>query len=48
MGSTELLEIDNSGYAYSPHLALDSSGNAFAVWEQDDGTRSNIWSSRFE
>jgi hypothetical protein len=35
------------GDAYSPHVAFDGSGNALVVWQQSDGTRYNIWSSRF-
>ena len=26
---------------------MDPNGNAVAVWEQDDGTRDNIWANRF-
>ncbi|NNL25499.1 MAG: hypothetical protein HKP36_13725 [Myxococcales bacterium] len=28
-------------------MALDPNGNAVAVWEQYDGTRTNIWANRF-
>jgi len=47
-GSATLIESDNAGSAGSPQIAFDHSANALAVWEQDDGTRFNIWSNRFE
>ena len=43
----ELVETDDSGRAKSPQLAFDGNGNAFAVWQQSDGTRFNIWSNRY-
>ncbi len=48
-GTAELIETDNAGDAYEPQIAFDSSGNAIAVWYQDDGigTYYNIWSNRF-
>ena len=30
-----------------PQLAIDSSGNALAVWSQHDGTHFSIWSNRY-
>lgn len=47
-GSEVLIETDNAGYARFPDLAIDSSGNALAVWQQHDGARTNIVSNRFE
>ena len=47
-GTAELIETDNAGEAYSTQIAFDSSGNAIAVWQQNDGTRNNIWANRFE
>jgi hypothetical protein len=47
-GTAALIEADNAGGAYGPQIALDANGNALAVWSQNDGTRSNIWSNRFE
>jgi hypothetical protein len=38
---------NSDGDAFSPHVAVDGSGNALAVWQQSDGTRHNIWSSRY-
>jgi len=45
-GTAALIETDNAGYAYDPQIAFDASGNALAVWEQWDGTRTNIWANR--
>ncbi|MCP5035671.1 MAG: hypothetical protein GY939_28055, partial [Actinomycetia bacterium] len=48
-GIAELIETDNAGGAYYPQIAFDSSGNAIAVWQQDDGTSNkDIWSNRFD
>ncbi|MEO8523779.1 MAG: hypothetical protein ABI460_03570 [Caldimonas sp.] len=49
-GTAELIETDNAGDAArfsAPEIAFDRSGNALAVWEQSDGTRTNIWSNRY-
>ena len=46
-GTAELIETDNAGSAYSPRIAFDGSGNAIAVWYQNDGTRANITANRF-
>jgi hypothetical protein len=43
-----LLETDNVGNAARTQLAVDATGSALAIWEQSDGTRVNIVSSRFE
>jgi len=34
-------------YASKPQVAIDPLGNALAVWEQYDGTRTNIWANRY-
>lgn len=47
-GTAALIENDDAGNAYSPQIAIDASGNALAVWEQSDGTRHNVWSSRYQ
>lgn len=31
---------------WGPQIAMNTAGVAFAVWEQSDGTRSNIWAAR--
>ena len=41
------IETDDSGDANNPQVAVDSGGNAIAVWAQSDGTRYNIWANRF-
>jgi hypothetical protein len=46
-GSPVLIETDNAGDARYPQIAVDSSGNALAVWAQSDGTRFNIWANRY-
>jgi len=46
-GTAELVETDDAGDAWFPQVAVDASGNAMAVWEQWDGTRSNIYSNRY-
>lgn len=47
-GIAQLIETDDSGYALDPHVAMDSSGNAVAVWYQWDGTYYSIWANRYE
>ncbi len=47
-GTAALIETDNAGPAYDPQIAFDANGNALAVWEQFDGTRSNIVANRFQ
>ena len=42
------IETDNKGDASAPQIAVDANGNASAVWQQNDGTRDNIMSNRFE
>lgn len=46
-GTASLIETDNAGDAWYPHVDFDPSGNAFAVWYQSDGSRNNIWSNQF-
>jgi hypothetical protein len=46
-GTAQLIETDNAGNARSPSIAFDGGGNALAVWDQSDGTRSNIWANRY-
>lgn len=42
-----LLDSESFGSAVMPQVAVDASGNAIAVWYQDDGVRTNIWANRF-
>ena len=46
-GTATLIETNNAGVANNPQIAIDSSGNALAVWDQFDGTRNNIWANRY-
>jgi len=46
--AAELIELDDAGAASLPQIAVDARGNATAVWQQSDGTRSNVVSNRFE
>jgi predicted enzyme related to lactoylglutathione lyase len=46
-GAAQLIENNDAGPAYEPQVAMDSSGNAIAVWWQYDGTNYNIYSNRF-
>ena len=45
--TAQLIETEDLGYAYNPQIAFDGTGNAFAVWYQYDGTRTNIWANRY-
>jgi hypothetical protein len=47
-GVAELLETDDAGHALDPQVAVDPYGRATVVWHQSDGTRTNIWSNRFD
>ena len=46
-GTATLIESDNNGDAALSQIAVGADGNAVAVWQQSDGTRTNIWSSRY-
>lgn len=43
----DIVETNNTGDARFPDVAIDSQGNAIAVWQQNDGTRDNIRAQRF-
>ena len=47
-GTATLIETDNIGNALRPQIAVDSSGNALAVWYQTDGTLNNLMANRFD
>jgi len=42
-----LVETNATENASNPQVAIDSNGNAIAVWVQNDGTRDNIWANRY-
>jgi hypothetical protein len=46
-GVAQLIETDNAGSAYNPRVAVDSQGNAVAVWQQFDGQHSRIAANRY-
>jgi len=46
-GMAVLIEIDDTGSAGRPQVAVDPSGNAVAVWEHYDGSSRSIWSNRY-
>jgi len=46
-GSEMWLENDNTNSAFAPKVAMNVSGNAIAVWQQDDGTGMSIFSNRY-
>jgi hypothetical protein len=45
-GTAAPIETDAGG-VFSPQVAFDHNGNAIAVWCQHDGTRYNVWASRY-
>ena len=47
-GTPALIDTDNTGTANFPQIAVDSSGNALAVWHQFNGAVSSIWANRFD
>jgi hypothetical protein len=47
-GTAESIESINTGDAAFPQVAFDSSGNAIAVWQQNDGSVDNIMANRFD
>ena len=46
-GVAQLIETDDSGNSVFPNIAIAPSGNAVAVWQQNDGTRFNIWANHY-
>jgi hypothetical protein len=46
-GTAGRIETDDAGNANNPQLAIDASGNALAVWSQDDGLHTNIVANRY-
>jgi hypothetical protein len=46
-GTAALIESDNSGDALNPRIAVADRGDAVAVWQQSDATRTNIWTNRY-
>jgi hypothetical protein len=46
-GSAQRVNIEDARDARRPQIALDASGEAVAVWQQDDGMRVNTWANRY-
>jgi uncharacterized protein YheU (UPF0270 family) len=46
-GTAALIETDNSGTAANPQISVGADGNGMAVWQQSDGTRTNIWANHY-
>ncbi|AHI30316.1 Ig-like domain-containing protein [Marinobacter similis] len=44
----ELIESDSGGVASTPQIALNTVGQALAVWVQFDGTQHNTWANQFD
>lgn len=47
-GAAVLLETEDAGDASAPQVAVDTEGNAFVVWHQNDGVRENIHTRRYD
>ncbi len=46
-GTAQSIETNTAGNADSPEIAMDTAGNAVAVWRQTDGSRQNIWANYY-
>jgi hypothetical protein len=47
-GTAQLIEDhDGPNEALDPQVGIDAAGNAIVVWSESDGTRANIWASRY-
>ena len=44
--TAEIIDLGWGDTGY-PRVTTDGAGNAFAVWQQDDGVRTNIWACRY-
>ncbi len=45
---TDKIETDDDYHAFRPEIAVNSIGNAIAVWRQSDGTATSVWAKNFE
>lgn len=45
-GPAEVLDTEDD-VANAPQVAMDPSGNAIAIWQQSDGTRTNLWANQY-
>lgn len=46
-GTAERLEAGSDGGTAFPQIAVDAKGNAIAVWQRWDNTRTKIWANRY-
>ena len=46
-GVPTLVGDGDTGFTEGAQVAVDSAGNAIAVWRKHDGTRYNVWSNRY-
>lgn len=46
-GTAALIETNNAGAASAPQIAIAGNGDATAVWQQSDGSITNIWANRY-
>jgi hypothetical protein len=46
-GSFAAIATTGAGAPAAPQVGVDGAGNAIAVWGQHDGTRGNLWASRY-
>ncbi len=46
-GTAQAIAKNLDGNADSPEIALNTGGNAIAVWRQTDGSRNNIWANYY-
>lgn len=45
--TAQLIQTDISGVNSFPQIAIDTNGNAMAVWSHNNGTSISIWSNRY-
>ncbi len=42
----KMIEME-AGTAKNPQITVDAQGNGYAIWQQSDGTRDNIWVNQY-
>lgn len=47
-GTPTLIESEDLGDAVTPQVAAGPSGQAFVVWRQSDGVRTNVWANVYQ
>jgi len=46
-GGPALIELENSGNAADPQIAVDAAGDAIVLWRHYDGAFDSIWTNRY-